>query len=76
MVLLASLQHPLVIRLFGVYETQQSLCLVTEIMAGGEVFEYVAENGEVPELQAKQLMACLLSALTYIHSMYALRTIQ
>jgi serine/threonine protein kinase len=56
-----------VVRLFSVYETPATLCMVTELCRGGEVFQTVADKGAFPEAMAVHMMRCLMTALEYLH---------
>jgi serine/threonine protein kinase len=40
-------QHPHIIRLYEVVETQKALCIVTERASGGEVLDYIVAHGTV-----------------------------
>jgi serine/threonine protein kinase len=60
-------QCEFVVRLFSVYETPATLCMVTELCAGGEVFQTVSDKGAFPQPLALHMMRCLMTALAYLH---------
>lgn len=61
------LHHPHVAQLFEVIATEQSIWLVTELCAGGELFDYLAEKGRLAEGHARALFGQLCLAVAYIH---------
>ena len=61
------LHHPHVAQLFEVIATEQSIWLVTELCAGGELFDYLAEKGRLSESHARALFGQLCLAVAYIH---------
>ncbi|KZV71091.1 Pkinase-domain-containing protein [Peniophora sp. CONT] len=61
------LHHPHVAQLFEVIATEQSIWLVTELCAGGELFDYLAEKGRLSEGHARALFGQLCLAVAYIH---------
>ena len=65
---LTQLQHRNIIHLNDVYVTPHKIYIVTELMEGGELFDYVVERGTLTELEASELMLQVTSALDYMHS--------
>lgn len=63
-----SMDHPHVVRLVNVYETEEQLELVMECMAGGELFKRVADAKRFTERDAADAAWQMLLALNYIHS--------
>jgi len=62
------MDHPHIIRLFDVYESDESLYLVMERMEGGELFERLEDQYCFTEDQAARAVYQMLLALNYIHS--------
>ncbi|RHY34818.1 hypothetical protein DYB32_000628 [Aphanomyces invadans] len=44
---LQSLDHPNIIHMEDVYQTDSRICMVTELMEGGELFDYVVQKGYI-----------------------------
>merc|ERR1719401_916340 len=63
-----SLDHPHVARLEMVYETDDELHLVMEYMAGGELFDRLAERTRYTEKSAAEATHQMLLALAYLHA--------
>ncbi|KAH7822669.1 putative CAMK/CAMK1 protein kinase [Monocercomonoides exilis] len=66
--IMKSLKHPHIIRLLDVYETDDKLCLITELATGGELFDKIVDRGSYSERDASLLMLSLFNALRYLHS--------
>ncbi|XP_037715418.1 MAP/microtubule affinity-regulating kinase 3-like [Drosophila subpulchrella] len=62
------LNHPNIVRLFQVIESERSLYLVMEYASGGELFDHLVKNGRMKEPDARVLFRQLVSAIQYCHS--------
>ncbi|XP_043948373.1 serine/threonine-protein kinase MARK2-like [Drosophila biarmipes] len=62
------LNHPNIVRLFQVIESERSLYLVMEYASGGELFDHLVKNGRMREPDARILFRQLVSAIQYCHS--------
>lgn len=62
------LNHPNIVKLYEVIETEKTLYLVMEYISNGEVFEYLVKNGRMKENIARQKFRQILSAVQYLHS--------
>lgn len=62
------MDHPHVARLLDVYDTNDAISLVTECLAGGELFSRVQEMGKFSEKEAAKDTKQMLLAIRYIHS--------
>jgi calcium-dependent protein kinase len=69
MEVLKKADHPNIVRLYECYEEKNCLHLVTEYMAGGELFKTIIKSGAVSEATAAHIMRQILSAVTYCHSL-------
>eukprot|EP01017_Pseudomicrothorax_dubius_P029922 TRINITY_DN3676_c0_g3_i3.p1 TRINITY_DN3676_c0_g3~~TRINITY_DN3676_c0_g3_i3.p1 ORF type:complete len:377 (+),score=108.13 TRINITY_DN3676_c0_g3_i3:596-1726(+) len=56
-----------IIRLYEVYETDNHINLVLELLRGGELFDKIIEKGFYTDKDAKALMRKMLEALAYMH---------
>lgn len=62
-----SLDHPNIIKFLGAYETSHRVCIVHELVAGGDLLEHLLAQGKMKEQQAAHVFRQLLSALQYCH---------
>ena len=62
------LDHPHVLRLYDVYETPRSLFVVMELVAGGELFDYIVRRAHVPAHETRRLFREILAGVAYLHS--------
>ena len=65
--LLKKLDHPNIIKLYEVYETEKTIYLVTEVCEGGELFYTIVEKKYMTESQTAVIMRQVLSAIAYLH---------
>jgi serine/threonine protein kinase len=61
------LDHENIIKLYEVYESATHICLVLELLHGGELFNKITKKGRYTERDASLLMKKLLDALEYLH---------
>lgn len=64
---LRQLSHPNIIKLYDVFTTNKKIYIVMELMAGGELFDYVVQKGTLTEAEASVIVRMVTSALVYIH---------
>lgn len=59
-------QHPYILRLFEVVETLGRVHLVTEFVAGGELYYRIVQNGVFPEQKAAKIFKQLVLAVQHM----------
>ncbi|GAB6018869.1 hypothetical protein CHUAL_000527 [Chamberlinius hualienensis] len=62
------LDHPHIIKLYQVMETKSMIYLVSEYASQGEIFDFIASHGRMPEQMARRKFWQILSAVDYCHS--------
>ncbi|KAL2758665.1 hypothetical protein ACRALDRAFT_1061804 [Sodiomyces alcalophilus JCM 7366] len=60
------LRHPHIIKLYTVIKTQNEIIMVLEY-AGGELFDYIVQNGRMKEAEARRFFQQMLCAVEYCH---------
>uniref|UniRef100_K3X2D0 Protein kinase domain-containing protein n=1 Tax=Globisporangium ultimum (strain ATCC 200006 / CBS 805.95 / DAOM BR144) TaxID=431595 RepID=K3X2D0_GLOUD len=65
---LQSMNHPNIIHIEDVYLSDTKICMVTEYMDGGELFDYIVEKGTLSEVEASTFVRKITSAVAYMHA--------
>lgn len=65
---LQRLNHPNIIKMEQVIKENGYTCLVLELGTGGELFEYIMNNGKLDEDEARHMFRQLLSGVQYCHA--------
>ena len=60
--------HPHIIRLFEIIHTKSDIFMVTEYINGGELFDYIIENGRLSEGESRRFFQQMISGIEYCHS--------
>ncbi|XP_030059497.1 SNF-related serine/threonine-protein kinase [Microcaecilia unicolor] len=64
-------QHPNVVRLYEVIDTQTKLYLILELGDGGDMFDHIMKHeGGLSEAQAKHYFAQIVHAISYCHKLH------
>uniref|UniRef100_A0A7E4VGY6 Serine/threonine-protein kinase par-1 n=1 Tax=Panagrellus redivivus TaxID=6233 RepID=A0A7E4VGY6_PANRE len=66
--IMKQLDHPNIVKLYQVMETETTLYLVMEYASGGEVFDYLVAHGRMKEKEARAKFRQIVSAVQYLHS--------
>uniref|UniRef100_A0A5K3EWB8 non-specific serine/threonine protein kinase n=1 Tax=Mesocestoides corti TaxID=53468 RepID=A0A5K3EWB8_MESCO len=61
------LNHPNIVKLYEVIESERHVYLVMEFAANGELFEYLVSNGRMREKDARIKFRQIVSAVQYCH---------
>uniref|UniRef100_A0A7S4MH34 Uncharacterized protein n=1 Tax=Vannella robusta TaxID=1487602 RepID=A0A7S4MH34_9EUKA len=69
MEVLRKVNHPNIIKLEDIFETDDFLYIVTEIVTGGELFDRIVSKGNYTERDAANLVKKVIEGLEYIHEM-------
>ncbi|XP_075864642.1 death-associated protein kinase 1 isoform X1 [Microcebus murinus] len=67
--ILKQVQHPNVITLHEVYESKTDVILILELVAGGELFDFLAEKESLTEEEATEFLKQILNGVYYLHSL-------
>jgi serine/threonine protein kinase len=73
------LNHPHIVKVFEIYNdtARKQIHLVQELLAGGDLLEYIIRNGPLPEVRAAKLLKGVLEATSYLHNLgYAHRDLK
>eukprot|EP01112_Ceratiomyxa_fruticulosa_P014128 TRINITY_DN4022_c0_g2_i1.p1 TRINITY_DN4022_c0_g2~~TRINITY_DN4022_c0_g2_i1.p1 ORF type:complete len:433 (-),score=61.73 TRINITY_DN4022_c0_g2_i1:41-1339(-) len=65
--ILQGLDHPNIIHVNEVFETDKTLYIVLELVEGGELFEDIVKCGHYNEAKTKHVVRQLLDAVYYLH---------
>uniref|UniRef100_A0A1A8N2G5 non-specific serine/threonine protein kinase n=1 Tax=Nothobranchius pienaari TaxID=704102 RepID=A0A1A8N2G5_9TELE len=66
--ILKEIQHPNIIALHEVFENKAEVILILELVAGGELFDFLAEKESLSEEEATQFLKQILDGVLYLHS--------
>jgi len=63
------ISHPNIVQVFEIWRSEEEVCIVMELMHGGELFDRITQSGQMLEADAKRCMKDLLEAVQYLHSL-------
>lgn len=66
--ILREMQHTHIVKLYDVFQEDKYFFLVTEYMAGGELFERIVKKNFYSEREARDLVKVLLETIAFCHS--------
>eukprot|EP01089_Gocevia_fonbrunei_P001934 TRINITY_DN1187_c0_g1_i1.p1 TRINITY_DN1187_c0_g1~~TRINITY_DN1187_c0_g1_i1.p1 ORF type:complete len:309 (-),score=95.33 TRINITY_DN1187_c0_g1_i1:82-1008(-) len=67
MAILEKVNHPHIIALRDMIDTEEKLYFVMELVTGGELFDRIVEKGSYGEEDAKELVRKIVTAVDYLH---------
>lgn len=62
------MDHPNIMRLYDVWESDKDLYLILEYVEGGELFDYLVNRGKLPVAEALNYFKQIIAGLHYCHS--------
>ena len=65
--ILRGLQHPNIVRLHEMVETERHIGIILEYASGGELFDYILNHRYLKDNAARRLFAQLVSGVGYLH---------
>ncbi|KAL9086603.1 MAG: hypothetical protein Q9165_007046 [Trypethelium subeluteriae] len=65
--ILRQLQHPNIVRLHEMVETERHIGIILEYASGGELFDYILNHRYLKDNAARRLFAQLVSGIGYLH---------
>ncbi|ELV10639.1 serine/threonine-protein kinase DCLK3 [Tupaia chinensis] len=65
--IIQSLSHPNIVKLYEVYETETEIYLIMEYVQGGDLFDAIIESVKFPEPDAALMILDLCRALVHMH---------
>jgi len=65
--ILGAIDHPHVVGLRAIFDTEEILFIVMDLMKGGELYEEIVKRKSFSEKDASRIMQQLFSALAYLH---------
>jgi calcium/calmodulin-dependent protein kinase I len=65
--ILSDIHHPHVVQMKAIFDTEETLFIVMELMLGGELYEEIVRRKSFSEKDASYIMKQLFSALSYLH---------
>lgn len=66
--MLRKLNHNNIVKLYGVYELHNEVCMVMENIKGKRLFEHVVESGKLSEAETASIMKQLFLTLSYLEA--------
>lgn len=66
--ILKVIDHPHIMKIFEYYEKSDYLYIVTEFLAGGELFDRIEKLSKFTETTAARYISQILMAISYLHS--------
>lgn len=65
--ILRELEHPNIVRLHEMVETERHIGIILEYASGGELFDYILQHRYLKDGAARRLFAQLISGVGYLH---------
>jgi len=65
--IMKKVNHPNVLKLYEVFETDETISLVMELVTGGELFYKIVEKGNYSEKEAAGIVKQMIQGVEYLH---------
>jgi calcium/calmodulin-dependent protein kinase I len=66
--IMRQISHENIVSLYDVFDSRSKMCLVLDLLEGGEVFDRIIEKGHFSEKDAARSFGQMVAALAYLHS--------
>ena len=66
--ILKTLDHPNIVKLVDIFEDERHICLVMELLLGGELFTQIVEKDQFSEHEVREAIGVIIDAMSYCHS--------
>lgn len=66
--ILQGIKHPNIVQVVDVFDTDDELNLIMELMTGGELFDYIIESGRLEEEVSRGIVEQVLQAVKHLHA--------
>ncbi|KAM6976892.1 caM kinase-like vesicle-associated, like [Aplochiton taeniatus] len=67
--ILKMVNHPNILQLIDTYETRKEYFIIQELATGGDVFDWILDQGNYTERDASNVIRQVLEAVAYLHSL-------
>mmetsp|Transcript_549 Transcript_549/g.732 ORF Transcript_549/g.732 Transcript_549/m.732 type:complete len:422 (-) Transcript_549:4349-5614(-) len=68
--IMKSINHPNIVRLYEVLQSNSKIYLVLELVTEGELFKVIKENGAMPEDKARKIFQQVISAVSFCDKLH------
>ena len=68
--ILRKISHPNIVNIYEIFEDSKKYYIITEILDGGELFEFITNQGTFLEADAAVMIKQILQGVNYLHSQY------
>ena len=68
--ILRKISHPNIVNIFEIFEDSKKYYIITEFLDGGELFEFITNQGTFLENDAAVIIKQILQGINYLHSQY------
>jgi len=65
--ILSQLDHPNVLKIYEIFDEEDFIYLVLELLAGGELFDRIVQKESYSEKEAAETIRPLVDAVRYCH---------
>merc|ERR1711997_1124301 len=66
--IMRQISHPNIVKLYDIFDSRSKMCLVLDLLEGGELFDRIIDKGHFSEEDASISFVEMCQALEYLHS--------